>query len=103
MSNKSQPINRLKALQLVQLYNWLPENLPTLAPGINWKETAEIISAQLGFKVSEGNVRDAVRQSGLSLPKAPASDNSRIGILKRAVEQLYKNLGQELPPEWADL
>lgn len=103
MANKSQPINRLKALQLVQLYNWLPENLPTLAPGINCKETAEIISAQLGFKVSEGNVRDAVRQSGLSLPKSPASDNARIGILKRAVEQLYKNLGQELPPEWADL
>jgi len=103
----AQKRNVLGALQLVKLYNWLSSNCATLPPGISLQQAMTVIEDALGFKVTEGNVKDALRQLELKLPsldRAPEEIlRARQAILKRAVEHLYKTFDLQLPLEWADM
>lgn len=97
-------INRLTSLQVFQLYKYLQDNEPTWLPGVTLALIAESAKSSLSFHINEANVQDALRQLHIKLPTgASPSDSRRIAILKRAIEQLYHNLAQELPAEWSNL
>jgi hypothetical protein len=101
MEKKS--INRLTSLQVFQLYKYLQDNEPTWLPGVTLALIAESAKSSLSFNVNEANVQDALRQLHIKLPAGGStSDARRIAILRLAIEQMYRNLGQGLPAEWSN-
>jgi hypothetical protein len=96
-------LNRLTSIEIFKLYGFMDSNKTKWTTADTYESIAVSATEVVGRSVNSANIKDAMQQLGLRLPVREKSDSVRISILKRAVETLYKSLGQELPPEWANL
>lgn len=105
MEQQQQPkkINRLTSMEIFKLYGFIELNKSKWTVDDTYESIAAQVSAAVGRPINKFNVEDAMRQLEVRLPPREKSDSVRIGILKRAVEYLYNDLGLPLPTEWADL
>lgn len=101
MANESKTINRLKGSDNFKFLKWFEDT--TFEYGTTDAYIAVMATTALGFTVTVGNVYGAWDITGKERAKAPKSDNQKFDILKRAVELMYKDFGNQLPPEWDDL
>jgi len=97
-------VNKLKALELVTLYNWLKDNHSTIPEGFNYPAAASFVEGQLNFRITEGNLRDAMSQLNLRLRrKSDLPIDRKLAIMKPLLEAIAIRLGVPLPSDWADL
>ena len=101
--NESKTINRLTVKQSFALCRWLEDLQPTFDHTITYEKLAVKASDYFKCAITAHNVKGAFDVAELKLPSPPKTENQKIGILKRAVEILYKELNQPLPPEWSDM
>lgn len=94
---------KLTNLQVFKLFDWLQQKIESFEPGVSLLAVSISATNALQFEVNANHIQGALEQLSLRLPRGPISSDVKLGILRRAVEALYKSLGQELPPEWADL
>lgn len=96
-------INRLTSMEIFKLYGFIELNKSKWTASDTYESIATQASEAVGRPINKFNVEDAMRQLEVRLPVREKSDSVRIGILKRAVEALYKNCNMPLPAEWSDL
>lgn len=101
MQKETRAINRLKGSDNFKFLKWFEDS--TFEWGLTDAQIAVRATEALGFTVTVGNVYGAWETTEKERAKAPKSDNQKFGILKRAVELMYKDFGKQLPPEWTDL
>lgn len=105
MTTDARQNKKLTNIQVFKLYSWLEQKIieEAFEFGVSAAGVAVVATASLGFDVNANHIQGGLEQMGLKLPRGPISSDTKLGILKRAVETLYKKLGEQLPPEWSDL
>ena len=99
--SEGKSINRLNGLQQSKFLKWFEDQ--TFEYGVTDQQIAVKATTDLGFNITVGNVYGAWDVTEKKRPVAPKTENQKLGIIKRAVESLYREMGCQLPPEWTDL
>ena len=95
--------NVLTNLNSHKLYKWIEENMAS-AQSCTAKELAESATAELGFEITENNMDNARRESGIVMRPVEVVDedttNADIKTLARGIVELFGARGWNIPPKF---
>lgn len=99
----SKTLNRLNVKQIFELCKWLEDLQPTFDQTTTFEQLAVKASNHFKINITAYNVKGAFDTADMRLPQPPKTDNQKIAIIKRAIEQMAEAYGFMLPAEWSDL